>query len=279
MRSLGELLVASGYGEHPKEFADLLRILDREVRLITPTDPEGNDDEDREPPATAEGKNYQLTHDYLVPSIREWLTRKQRETRRGRAELLLEDLTNSWKKRDAMRPEDAYLAERAETLELLTQIDPSTLTGDKLLFLTRSARRIFFDMVFVISNEKFNDKFRKLKAIIYTEKLLYAPYIYVIIIIFIYFFGILPKWLWVILLIMSLVPILMTIYSIYKLIHAVKLLKKKVATPKPSSGEAAFFDLMLKFHKEKSRLQSSETTESDSLALAVKAFLKLLLDN
>ena len=34
-------------------------------------------------------KFYQLTHDYLVPSIREWLTRKQRETRRGRAELRL----------------------------------------------------------------------------------------------------------------------------------------------------------------------------------------------
>ena len=30
-----------------------------------------------------------LTHDYLVPSLREWLTRKQRESRRGRAELRL----------------------------------------------------------------------------------------------------------------------------------------------------------------------------------------------
>ena len=32
---------------------------------------------------------YQLTHDYLVHSLRDWLTRKQRETRRGRAELRL----------------------------------------------------------------------------------------------------------------------------------------------------------------------------------------------
>ena len=32
---------------------------------------------------------YQLTHDYLVPSLRKWLTRKQKETRRGRAELRL----------------------------------------------------------------------------------------------------------------------------------------------------------------------------------------------
>ncbi len=32
---------------------------------------------------------YQLTHDYLVPPLRQWLFRKQRETRRGRAELRL----------------------------------------------------------------------------------------------------------------------------------------------------------------------------------------------
>jgi hypothetical protein len=31
------------------------------------------------------GQCYQLTHDYLVPSQREWLTRKQKQTRRGRA--------------------------------------------------------------------------------------------------------------------------------------------------------------------------------------------------
>jgi hypothetical protein len=35
----------------------------------------------------------QLTHDYLVPSIREWLTRKQKETATGRAEIKLADRT------------------------------------------------------------------------------------------------------------------------------------------------------------------------------------------
>jgi hypothetical protein len=37
-----------------------------------------------------------LTHDYLVPSLREWLTRKQRETPKGRAELKLADLAKVW---------------------------------------------------------------------------------------------------------------------------------------------------------------------------------------
>lgn len=34
-------------------------------------------------------KSYQLTHDYLVPALWDWLTRKQREARRSRAELRL----------------------------------------------------------------------------------------------------------------------------------------------------------------------------------------------
>ena len=43
MRSHAELLEASGYASRPKDFDDLLRILDSELRLITPTDPEGKD--------------------------------------------------------------------------------------------------------------------------------------------------------------------------------------------------------------------------------------------
>ena len=41
MRSYDELLEASGYAARPKDFDDLIRILDSEIRLITPTDPEG----------------------------------------------------------------------------------------------------------------------------------------------------------------------------------------------------------------------------------------------
>lgn len=79
MRSYAELLAASGY-DRP-QFEDLLPILDSEIRLITPTDPgEGKPGE----------KFYQLTHDFLVPALRDWLTRKQQETRQGRAELLLD---------------------------------------------------------------------------------------------------------------------------------------------------------------------------------------------
>ena len=46
---------------------------------------------------------YQLTHDYLVHSLREWLTRKQRETRRGRAELILAERAAIWSAKPEMR--------------------------------------------------------------------------------------------------------------------------------------------------------------------------------
>jgi serine/threonine protein kinase/formylglycine-generating enzyme required for sulfatase activity len=119
MRTYAELLEASGYGSRPKDFDDLIRILDNEIRLITPTDPEGKDAASfsREPPASADfalaggsrlnenrdQRYYQLTHDYLVHSIREWLTRKQKETRRGRAELLLADRAAVWNSRPENR--------------------------------------------------------------------------------------------------------------------------------------------------------------------------------
>ncbi len=90
MRSYDELLDAAGYTNRQSDFDDLIRILDSEIRLITPTDPEGVESDDDSVTQTESGqKNYQLTHDYLVPSLREWLTRKQKETRRGRAELRL----------------------------------------------------------------------------------------------------------------------------------------------------------------------------------------------
>ena len=98
MRSRQELLEASGYANRPGDFDDLIHILDPELRLITPTDPTGKDeggrmkDEPAEQQSAVPGSDsslsfvlhpiYQLTHDYLVHSLRDWLTRKQRETRR-----------------------------------------------------------------------------------------------------------------------------------------------------------------------------------------------------
>ena len=47
--------------------------------------------------------SFQLTHDYLVPAIREWLRRKQRETRRGRALIRLAEQAELWNAKPAHR--------------------------------------------------------------------------------------------------------------------------------------------------------------------------------
>ena len=81
MRSDRDLMDVSGYADRPDDFQALVRILDEKTHLITPTDPEGLGAEEGGVKKPSVGRFYQLTHDYLVPSIREWLTRKQRETR------------------------------------------------------------------------------------------------------------------------------------------------------------------------------------------------------
>src|SRR5262249_13518235 len=47
MRSQAHLLEASGYTARPKEFDDLMGVLDKELRLVTPTDPDGPNDAER----------------------------------------------------------------------------------------------------------------------------------------------------------------------------------------------------------------------------------------
>jgi serine/threonine protein kinase/formylglycine-generating enzyme required for sulfatase activity len=107
LRTREELLAESGYADRPDQFDELMHILDAETRLITPTDPKGREPEHEaeSAPVAAGDRCYQLAHDELVPSIRLWLTRRQRETRQGRAELRLEDQSALW---DG-RPEPRYL--------------------------------------------------------------------------------------------------------------------------------------------------------------------------
>ena len=124
MQSYDELLVVSGYGSRPNEFDELLRILNSELRLISPIEPEGSGKKkkkksDGQTKTQVGEKFFLLTHDYLVPSIREWLTRKQKETRRGRADLRLVDRSSLWN----AKPENQYLPSLLEwtNIRLLTK--------------------------------------------------------------------------------------------------------------------------------------------------------------
>ncbi len=137
MRSHAELMEASGYGNRPKDFDDLIRILDSEIRLITPTDPEGKDADDDSVTQTEAGQKYfQLTHDYLVHSLRDWLTRKQKETRKGRAELKLFDTSVTWN----AKPENRFLPSLAEWLNIRLLTDKKRWTEPQRAMIRRADR-------------------------------------------------------------------------------------------------------------------------------------------
>lgn len=133
MRSHAELLDAAGHYDRVSDFTDLLRILDGELRLITPTDPAGfQSDSGRDP----HDKCYQLTHDYLVPSLRKWLTGKQRETRRGRAELKLVERSALWND----KPESRHLPSLWEFLNIRLLTDRKYWTEPQRQMMGRAGR-------------------------------------------------------------------------------------------------------------------------------------------
>ena len=137
MKSVQELRQAAGYANKPSEFNELLRILDGELRLITPTDAEGHGSQSRD--TTSDDRCYQLTHDFLVPSLRIWLTRKQAESPQGRAELLLEERTRVWQS----RKEERLLPSLPEYLRIRRYVKSADWTKDQRQLMDRASRKHF----------------------------------------------------------------------------------------------------------------------------------------
>jgi hypothetical protein len=135
-RSRQQLLETSGYRHRPAEFQELLRILDKDLRLITPTESDTEPSGEPGQASTEQGEQfYQLTHDYLVPPIREWLQQKQKETRRGRAELLLEERTTQWSRMQ----QDRFLPYRLEWGRIVLLTRRSSWTADSRSMMRRAA--------------------------------------------------------------------------------------------------------------------------------------------
>ncbi len=137
MRPYADLLEASGYAGRREDFENLIRILDAELRLITPTDPEGavagSDGSSRLEPGQM---CYQLTHDYLVHSLRDWLTRKQRETRKGRAELQLAERAQLW----SAKPENRFLPSMLEWANIRLRTSKGGWTESQRVMMKRAGR-------------------------------------------------------------------------------------------------------------------------------------------
>ncbi|MFM7592209.1 MAG: hypothetical protein ACKO85_10480, partial [Isosphaeraceae bacterium] len=161
VRSVDELKVYAGYENKIPQFDELIGILDKSLRLITPV--EDNDTqiksdfilESPEPPSTYSEFNepsalastienkqtskpvyYQLTHDYLVPSLRDWLSRKKRETRAGRAQIKLEERTAVW----LMNQENRQLPTLGEWLSICRHIPYRRWSEPERLMMHRAKR-------------------------------------------------------------------------------------------------------------------------------------------
>jgi serine/threonine protein kinase/formylglycine-generating enzyme required for sulfatase activity len=93
LRSRQELAQACGIADDSPRLARLLEILDRELHILTPAEVEQG-----QLGAAVGAPYYQLTHDYLVPSLRQWLTQEQRKTWHGRAELRLAERSSEWQR-------------------------------------------------------------------------------------------------------------------------------------------------------------------------------------
>ena len=111
-RSAEELKRISGYENSPKDFSQLLRLLDHETKLISPVDTYTESREgEKEGIENGQTRYYQLTHDYLVGPLRVWL----KKTRQGRARINLEERANLW----AVQKNIRALPSLAETIRFL----------------------------------------------------------------------------------------------------------------------------------------------------------------
>src|SRR5262249_16807917 len=110
------------------------------LRLITSTDLEGVAASEPGPaPASAAGPAetyYQLAHDYLIRPVRQWLERKQRSTRAGRARLRLEAITAAWRERPGRR----RLPSPLEFLGILGPPRPGRWSVDERRLMRATAR-------------------------------------------------------------------------------------------------------------------------------------------
>jgi len=86
------LIECGGQAIGSSETTALLDWLEHDLRLITRHEGDSNLLGDGE----TTNVRYQLTHDFLIGLVRNWLERRQRETIKGRAEILLAERTRWW---------------------------------------------------------------------------------------------------------------------------------------------------------------------------------------
>jgi serine/threonine protein kinase/formylglycine-generating enzyme required for sulfatase activity len=139
-RSGGDLRSASARADQTSDFDELMRTLERDLKLVVSTDPDvTTTDESGHVPRSSKSAgapSYQLAHDYLVRPIRRWLERKQGSTRKGRARLRLSLITASW----LDRPGPRQLPSLLEWAGIVRRTRPSEWSPDERRLMRATAR-------------------------------------------------------------------------------------------------------------------------------------------
>ena len=117
-----------------------------------------------------------MTHDYLVHSLRDWLTRKQRETRRGRAELRLAERSSLWN----AKPENRHSPSPLEwaNIRLLTKKKDWTDPQSKMMKRAgrvHGVRGLTLATVLIVLSLGGYEFYGRLKAQMLRDKLLGSP--------------------------------------------------------------------------------------------------------
>lgn len=137
MRTVEQLRASAELEE--RSFQSLLRLLDEDLKLITPTTPTGGTGEvGNSGGGNATAQYYQLTHDYLVPALGQWLTAELRRTRRGQALLRLRERSEDWNR----RPEPRRLPTLQEWLAINVLVSRRRWTADERRMMGAANRRI-----------------------------------------------------------------------------------------------------------------------------------------
>lgn len=129
-RSLDELQMLCGNERSPERFSQLIDLLDRDLRIISPIAQVTGD--------VPNSLHYQLTHDYLVPGIRAWLVEEQVKTYRGRAKLKLQARTSMW----SLKQEARQLPGVLELLNILTGTTKKEWTREESTLMRTALRHL-----------------------------------------------------------------------------------------------------------------------------------------
>ena len=144
MQPADELQSAAGLVSDDEFFNGVIRLLDTELKLVTPTDPaqlaigaqssSGQSSEEStsgDRSTLGDARFYQLSHDFLVPALSAWLHQARRSTLRGRTEINLETQAADWSK----NPESKRLPSLMEftSINLLTRREGWTETQKRMM--------------------------------------------------------------------------------------------------------------------------------------------------